>query len=62
MLLENTQFILLVYRSDQGDKWIGSISAIKARAPITGGAFGVWGGKLIVTFSPRIYIMHDEVG
>lgn len=27
----------------QGDKWLGSISAIKARAPVVGGSFGVWG-------------------
>lgn len=30
--------------SPRGDKWIGSIGAIKARAPVVGGSFGVWGG------------------
>lgn len=35
--------------SPRGDKWIGSISAIKARAPVVGGNFGVWGG-LFSTF------------
>lgn len=30
--------------SPRGDKLLGSISAIKARAPVVGGNFGVWGG------------------
>jgi len=30
--------------SPRGDRLIGSISAIKARAPVVGGNFGVWGG------------------
>ncbi|CAE6417301.1 unnamed protein product [Rhizoctonia solani] len=29
---------------DQGDRLVGAISTIKARAPVTGGNFGVWGG------------------
>ena len=28
----------------QGERFIGSITAIKARAPVLGGNFGVWGG------------------
>lgn len=28
----------------QGERFIGSISTIKARAPVVGGNFGVWGG------------------
>lgn len=28
----------------QGERFIGAISTIKARAPVTGGNFGVWGG------------------
>ena len=28
----------------QGERLAGSISTIKARAPVTGGNFGVWGG------------------
>jgi len=28
----------------QGERLIGAISSIKARAPVTGGNFGVWGG------------------
>lgn len=35
--------------SPRGDKLLGSISAIKARAPVVGGNFGVWGG-LFSTF------------
>ncbi|KTW30771.1 mitochondrial import inner membrane translocase subunit TIM17 [Pneumocystis carinii B80] len=30
--------------SPSGEKLIGAISAIKARAPVLGGNFGVWGG------------------
>ncbi|RSH81226.1 translocase of the inner membrane [Apiotrichum porosum] len=30
--------------SPRGERLVGSISAIKARAPILGGNFGVWGG------------------
>jgi import inner membrane translocase subunit TIM17 len=28
----------------QGERLVGAISTIKARAPVTGGNFGVWGG------------------
>ena len=28
----------------QGDRFVGAMSVIKARAPVTGGNFGVWGG------------------
>lgn len=28
----------------QGDRFVGALSVIKARAPVTGGNFGVWGG------------------
>ncbi|KZO95524.1 Tim17-domain-containing protein [Calocera viscosa TUFC12733] len=30
--------------SPRGERLVGSIAAIKARAPVTGGNFGVWGG------------------
>ncbi len=30
--------------STQGDRFVGALSVIKARAPVTGGNFGVWGG------------------
>ena len=30
--------------SPRGDRLLGSLSAIKARAPVVGGNFGVWGG------------------
>ncbi|CAE6419493.1 Mitochondrial import inner membrane translocase subunit tim17 OS=Schizosaccharomyces pombe (strain 972 / ATCC 24843) GN=tim17 PE=3 SV=1 [Rhizoctonia solani AG-1 IB] len=30
--------------SPRGDRLVGAISTIKARAPVTGGNFGVWGG------------------
>lgn len=35
--------------SPRGEKLIGSMSAVKARAPVLGGNFGVWGG-LFSTF------------
>lgn len=35
--------------SPRGDRLVGSLSAIKARAPVVGGNFGVWGG-LFSTF------------
>jgi len=35
--------------SPRGERGIGSITAIKARAPVLGGNFGVWGG-LFSTF------------
>ena len=28
----------------QGERFVGAISSIKARAPVTGGNFGIWGG------------------
>jgi import inner membrane translocase subunit TIM17 len=28
----------------QGERFVGALSSIKARAPVTGGNFGVWGG------------------
>ena len=34
-------FVLLRH---QGDRFVGALSVIKARAPVTGGNFGVWGG------------------
>ncbi|KDN49825.1 hypothetical protein RSAG8_01890, partial [Rhizoctonia solani AG-8 WAC10335] len=30
--------------SPRGDRFVGAVSTIKARAPVTGGNFGVWGG------------------
>ncbi|KAI1795663.1 mitochondrial import inner membrane translocase subunit [Ganoderma leucocontextum] len=30
--------------SPRGDRMVGAFSVIKARAPVTGGNFGVWGG------------------
>lgn len=32
------------HSSSQGDRFVGAMSVIKARAPVTGGNFGVWGG------------------
>nr|ODN91548.1 mitochondrial import inner membrane translocase subunit tim-17 [Cryptococcus depauperatus CBS 7855] len=34
--------------SPRGERWVGSMSAIKARAPVLGGNFGVWGGLFSV--------------
>lgn len=28
----------------QGERFVGAISSMKARAPVTGGNFGIWGG------------------
>ena len=36
--------ILFAELSLQGERLVGAISSIKARAPVTGGNFGVWGG------------------
>lgn len=30
--------------SPYGERWVGGISAVKARAPVLAGNFGVWGG------------------
>ncbi|KIY44394.1 mitochondrial import inner membrane translocase, subunit Tim17/22 [Fistulina hepatica ATCC 64428] len=30
--------------SPRGERFVGAISSMKARAPVTGGNFGVWGG------------------
>ncbi|KAI8872212.1 mitochondrial import inner membrane translocase subunit TIM17 [Ramicandelaber brevisporus] len=30
--------------SPRGERWLGSVAAVKARAPVLGGNFGVWGG------------------
>lgn len=30
--------------SPRGERFLGSVSAIKARAPVLGGNFGIWGG------------------
>ena len=32
------------YSIFQGERFVGAVSTIKARAPVTGGNFGVWGG------------------
>jgi import inner membrane translocase subunit TIM17 len=37
-------FILSFLITIQGERFIGAVSSIKARAPVTGGNFGVWGG------------------
>jgi len=39
--------------SPRGERFVGAISSIKARAPVTGGNFGVWGG-LFSTFDCAI--------
>lgn len=31
-------------KDSQGERLVGAVSVIKARAPVTGGNFGVWGG------------------
>lgn len=40
---------LVILFAQQGERLVGSLSAIKARAPVLGGNFGVWGG-LFSTF------------
>jgi len=39
----------LIAQSPYGERRIGALTAIKARAPVLGGNFGVWGG-LFSTF------------
>jgi len=34
----------MCYAFVQGERLVGALSSIKARAPVTGGNFGVWGG------------------
>lgn len=34
----------MVTSAQQGERLVGSLSAIKARAPVLGGNFGIWGG------------------
>jgi mitochondrial import inner membrane translocase subunit TIM17 len=36
--------IVIIVNPPQGERLVGAISTIKARAPVTGGNFGVWGG------------------
>jgi hypothetical protein len=37
--------LVIAGRTDrQGERLVGSLSAIKARAPVLGGNFGIWGG------------------
>lgn len=35
---------MLITTSPYGERRIGAITAMKARAPVLGGNFGVWGG------------------
>jgi len=37
-------FIRVSLDNIQGERLVGAVSSIKARAPVTGGNFGVWGG------------------
>jgi hypothetical protein len=37
-------FCCLPNTLSQGERLTGAISSIKARAPVTGGNFGIWGG------------------
>lgn len=46
--------------SPYGERRIGALTAIKARAPVLGGNFGVWGG-LFSTFDCAVKgIRHKE--
>jgi mitochondrial import inner membrane translocase subunit TIM17 len=33
----------------QGERLVGAVSTIKARAPVTGGNFGVWGKPISIS-------------
>jgi import inner membrane translocase subunit TIM17 len=43
-VLSSNCLFMLITTFLQGERWIGAVSTIKARAPVTGGNFGVWGG------------------
>ncbi|KAH9951549.1 mitochondrial import inner membrane translocase subunit [Amylocystis lapponica] len=48
--------------SPRGDRFVGAMSVIKARAPVTGGNFGVWGG-MFSTFDCAVkgYRQKDDM-
>lgn len=45
--------------SPRGERFLGSVSAIKARAPVLGGNFGVWGG-LFTTFDCTVKSVRQK--
>ncbi|WFD07287.1 translocase of the inner membrane [Malassezia vespertilionis] len=45
--------------SPRGERLMGSISSIKARAPVLGGNFGVWGG-LFTTFDCSVKSIRQK--
>lgn len=47
--------------SPYGERRIGMITAIKARAPVTGGNFGVWGGMVSRNGTPAATSLNHSV-
>jgi len=45
---------------EQGDRLLGALSAVKTRAPITGGSFAVWGGMFSSFDCSLAYIRQKE--
>lgn len=45
--------------SPRGERMLSSVSAIKARAPVLGGNFGVWGG-LFTTFDCSVKSVRQK--
>ena len=45
--------------SPRGEKMVGSLAAVKARAPVLGGNFGVWGG-LFSTFDCSVKAVRKK--
>lgn len=42
--------------SPYGERRIGALTAIKARAPVLGGNFGVWGGLFSTVCEPFFWV------
>jgi len=45
--------------SPKGERFVGALSAVKSRAPITGGSFAVWGG-LFSSFDCTLAFMRQK--
>ena len=43
----------------RGERWLGSVSAVKARAPVLGGNFGIWGG-LFTTYDCSVKAVRQK--
>ena len=46
--------------SPRGERWLGSLTAIKARSPLVGGNFAVWSGMFNAVDCVLVGIRHKE--